>query len=149
MDSPVVNRIGGRWRWGLLFVICGWCGFVTATAGAETRSGVGLQVVPVATGNLVVLQVVPQSPAAISGLAPGDLLIRVGDRVLSGSDFVEVSREELWGGAGTDVTLVYLRPGVAGSRSVTLRREPLQAAPPVPPGVDMLSPQPLEKAPKQ
>jgi C-terminal processing protease CtpA/Prc len=136
-------------RWGLLLVICSWCGFFTPAAGAETRAGVGLQVVPVATGDLVVLQVVPYSPAAVSGLAPGDLLIRVGERVLAGSNFEEVSREELWGGVGTEVTLVYLRPGVAGSRSVSLKRAPLKALPSGPPGVDMLVPGPLKKAPGQ
>ncbi len=129
----------------LLLAVCAWVVLPVLAPAAETRTGIGLQVVPVATGHLVVLQVVPDSPAALSGLDPGDLLIRVGSRDLAGSNFEEISREELWGREGTDVTLVFLRPGAAGSRTVTLKREKLKLLPPAPAGVDLISPRPLKE----
>lgn len=84
--------------------------------------GVGLQVVPTITGELVVLQVLANAPAAEEGLRAGDLIYRVGDFELRGSDFGKVISEHLWGPVGSSVELHYRRPGVAGDRRVTLRR---------------------------
>ena len=41
--------------------------------------GVGLQVVPTITGDLVVLNVLEAAPAAEKGLLPGDLIFQVDD----------------------------------------------------------------------
>ena len=103
-------------------------GLLIGAAGAapepqgEKFGGVGLQVVPTINGHLVVLHVLPQSPAATGGLLPGDLVFKVDDFPLEGSEFAAVVAEHLWGPAGSRVTLHYLRPGVAGPKTVTLRR---------------------------
>lgn len=104
-------------------------GFFSAVSpsAAETKMGsVGLEVVPTATGELAVLQVVKGTPAAESGIKPGDLLIRVGDFPLAGSDFAEVVPRYLWGPVGSSVSIVYLRPGESGRKTVTLRRSALE-----------------------
>jgi len=87
-----------------------------------SRAGVGLQVVPNATGELVVLGVIPQSPAQKAGLLPGDLVIAVDGAKLRGSRFDDVARKYLWGKAGSKVTVTYLRPGVAGEKTAQLTR---------------------------
>lgn len=110
---------------------------------AQTRpafAGVGVQVVPTARGDLVVLTTVPGSPAEAGGLKPGDLIVRVDDFPLAGSDFLEVVRERLWGKAGSTVEIRFLRPGEAGEKSVRLRRVPLSGTVASPPGVEMVAP---------
>lgn len=84
--------------------------------------GVGLQVVPTVTGELVVLRVVPGSAADRQGLRPGDLVHQVDDFPLEGSEFGQVVAEHLWGPVGSPVTLHYRRPGVAGERHADLVR---------------------------
>lgn len=112
------------------------------SAAAQERpfGGIGLQVVPVAGGELVVLQIVPSSPAATSGLRPGDLLVEIDGFPLAGSDFAEVVPRHLWGEVGSSVTLRYLRPGSEGLKTVTLRRALLQPVTEQPPGVRLLTP---------
>jgi C-terminal processing protease CtpA/Prc len=83
---------------------------------------VGLQVVPTATGELVVLQVPTGTPAASAGVKPGDLIVQVDDFPLAGSDFAEVVAQRLWGTEGSQVVIHYLRPGETGRKSVVLRR---------------------------
>ncbi len=120
----------------LLFYVVG-----TATGG-EGAVGVGLQVVPTDRGELVVLHVVEGSPAQAAALQAGDLLIQVEDLPLAGSDFESVAREYLWGKAGSEVTLRFMRPGFAGVHSVTLRRQGLLPSVEEPAGVRMLRPGP-------
>jgi C-terminal processing protease CtpA/Prc len=94
-------------------------------SGAENVSrlgSVGLQVVPTATGELVVLQLAQGTPAARSGLKPGDLIVQIDDFPLAGSDFAEVVAQRLWGVEGSPVVIHYLRPGEAGRKMVSLRR---------------------------
>lgn len=105
----------------LLSILCA-PGLAAGQEAAEEFGGVGLQVVPTVNGQLTVLQVLPESPAAAAGLLPGDLILRVDDFPLLGSEFAVVISEHLWGPAGSSVTLHYLRPGVAGPHSVVLRR---------------------------
>lgn len=83
---------------------------------------VGLQVVPTASGELVVLSISPGAPAAASGIRPGDLIVRIADFSLAGSDFADVVSRHLWGPEGSQVVIHYLRPGEAGRKSVTLTR---------------------------
>ncbi len=84
--------------------------------------GVGLQVVPTINGELVVLNVLENAPAAEKGLIPGDLIFQVDDFMLHGSDFGKVVSEYLWGPVGSSVELFYRRPGVAGVSKVVVRR---------------------------
>jgi C-terminal processing protease CtpA/Prc len=91
-------------------------------AADEPFGGVGLQVVPTINGELVVLNVLKDAPAAAKGLLPGDLIYQVDDFPLRGSDFGKVVSEHLWGPVGSSVELYYRRPGVAGGSRVVLQR---------------------------
>ena len=104
--------------WGCL----GMPGQLLAAESGGKLGSVGLQVVPTATGELVVLQVPAGTPAALSGIRPGDLIVQIGDFPLRGSEFAEVVAHHLWGAEGSQVTLHYLRPGEKGRKSATLRR---------------------------
>jgi len=105
----------------LLVVLCG-AAFAAEGEDQKQFGSVGLQVVPTINGHLVVLHVMADSPAAVKGLLPGDLIVRVDDFDLQGSDFSEVVSKYLWGPVGTSLTLHFLRPGIAGPRSVVLQR---------------------------
>jgi carboxyl-terminal processing protease len=100
------------------------CLFLAAPARADKEAfgGVGLQVVPTVTGELVVLNVLEKAPAAQQGMLPGDLIFKVDDFELRGSDFGKIVSEHLWGPVGSSVELYYRRPGVAGVGRVVLQR---------------------------
>lgn len=106
----------------LLLVVCL---TVPAMADEVKFGGIGLQVVPTINGELVVLNVLENTPAADKGLLPGDLIFQVNDFLLLGSDFGTVISEHLWGPVGSSVELIYRRPGVAGVGRVTLQRTSL------------------------
>jgi len=91
-------------------------------AADEGFGGVGLQVVPTINGDLVVLNVLKDAPAAQKGVQPGDLIFQVDNFSLQGSDFGKVVAEHLWGPVGSKVELFYRRPGVAGVSRVVLER---------------------------
>lgn len=111
------------------------------SAAEKAFGGVGLQVVPTVRGELVVLKVVEGSPAKAVGLEPGDLIVKVDDFPLEGSDFSEVVSRRLWGEPGSSVTLTYLRPGVAGRKLVKLKRIPLDPDTKMTtPGVELILP---------
>lgn len=93
------------------------------------KGGVGLQVVPVASGEIVVIAVLPKSPAAQAKLLPGDLIIAVDGDSLRGSNFADVTKSRLWGKAGSKVKITWLRPGVAGKKSAQLVRTALKNDP--------------------
>jgi C-terminal processing protease CtpA/Prc len=95
---------------------------VSSWAANEAFGGVGLQVVPTITGDLVVLNVLKDAPAAQNGVLPGDLIFQVDDFPLQGSDFGKVVSEHLWGPIGSTVEIFYRRPGVAGVSRVVLKR---------------------------
>jgi C-terminal processing protease CtpA/Prc len=109
---------------GLILLIC--CGLVCAEPGDEhveqEFGGIGLQVVPTSEGELVVLSVLPGSPAAKQNLAPGDLVFQVDDFRLKGSEFGKVVTQYLWGPVNSKLTLHYRRPGLSGDHSIQLRR---------------------------
>ena len=77
---------------------------------------------PTVDGDLVVLNVLQDAPAAEQGIKPGDMIFQVNDFPLKGSDFGKVVAEHLWGPVGATVDLVYRRPGVAGEKRVTIVR---------------------------
>jgi carboxyl-terminal processing protease len=95
----------------------------------EVQGGVGLQVVPIASGEIVVIAVLANSPADKAQLRPGDLIIAVDGVALRGSKFVDVTRNRLWGKAGSKVKITWQRPGVAGKKSAELVRAALQEEP--------------------
>ena len=99
---------------------------VTSASAEEQRfGGVGLQVVPTITGELVVLNVLEKTPAAEKGVLPGDLIFQVDDFPLQGSDFGVVVSEHLWGPVDSQVEIFYRRPGAAGVSRVVLKRSSL------------------------
>jgi C-terminal processing protease CtpA/Prc len=96
---------------------------VTSVSGEKQRfGGVGLQVVPTITGELVVLNVLEETPASEKGVLPGDLIFQVDDFPLQGSDFGVVVSEHLWGPVDSQVEIFYRRPGVVGASRVVLKR---------------------------
>lgn len=109
-------------------------------AAEKSAGSVGLQVVPTAKGELVVLNVVAGAPAQAAGMQPGDLIVQVDDLALAGSDFADVASRYLWGPVGSSVTIIYLRPGEPGRHSLTLRRAAIRQDVTPPPGVKMLTP---------
>ncbi len=99
---------------------------VTSASAEEQRfGGVGLQVVPTITGELVVLNVLEETPASEKGVLPGDLIFQVDDFPLQGSDVGVVVSEHLWGPVDSQVEIFYRRPGVAGVSRVVLKRSSL------------------------
>lgn len=111
----------------LLLVAVVLCGQLLGTPGelcaGERRLGtVGLQVVPAATGELLVLQIPEGTPAAQAGMRPGDMIVQIDEYPLAGSAFADVVAQRLWGEEGSPLVLYYLRPGEAGRKTVTLRR---------------------------
>lgn len=96
--------------------------FTSVSAEEQRFGGVGLQVVPTITGELVVLNVLEETPASEKGVLPGDLIFQVDDFPLQGSDFGVVVSEHLWGPVDSQVEIFYRRPGVAGVSRVVLKR---------------------------
>jgi C-terminal processing protease CtpA/Prc len=94
----------------------------SASAEEQRFGGVGLQVVPTITGELVVLNVLDETPASEKGVLPGDLIFQVDDFPLLGSDFGVVVSEHLWGPVDSRVEIFYRRPGIAGVSRVVLKR---------------------------
>ena len=96
---------------------------VLAAPGSKNEfGGIGAQVVPTATGEVVVLQLVQGAPAATKGLLPGDLIIEINGVTLKGLDFKQVTREHLWGFVGESVHVGWLRPGDTVKREADLVR---------------------------
>lgn len=119
----------------LLFTSCG-------SAASSPFGGIGAKVVPTVTGELVVLGVVPGSPADRGGLRPGDMIVEVDDFILRGSDFHQVVMDKLWGEVGSAVRLRFLRPGKLWRQQVKLKRVEMQPGNDDSlPGVQLLTPE--------
>jgi len=91
-----------------------WSSYMDPEAYRENRrstggrtAGVGIRYRATEDGALI-LDVIPGSPAAEAGLAPGDLVLEVGGRSLRGLDMVEV-REMMRGGDGAELSLLVAR----------------------------------------
>lgn len=113
-----------------------------APATKPLQGGVGLQVVPIASGEIVVIAVLPKSPAAQARILPGDLITAVDGKSLRGSNFADVTRSRLWGRAGSKVKITWQRPGVAGKKNAQLVRAALKDDPAQDLEVKMLVPTP-------
>lgn len=76
-----------------------------ARGGAAPKAGIGVQLIAdPATGKIVVLNVIPDGPAAKGGILPGDIIFQVDDDDMSGST-AEVVAAKCRGETGTEVTL--------------------------------------------
>ncbi|PLX96924.1 MAG: hypothetical protein C0621_01095 [Desulfuromonas sp.] len=132
MDSSALSR----WvLFTLLFII------VSTGTFAASRQGIGLQVVPIATGELAVLQVLADSPAQMGGVLPGDLIVAVNGAELSGKVFQEVAKKLLWDASTSKVLLRIRRPGQAGEFELPLQRKMLEMNAPISDGVELLQPE--------
>ena len=101
---------------------------------------IGAQVVPIATGEVVVLQLVQGAPAEKAGLLPGDLIVQIDGKPLKGLDFNTVTRNYLWGYVGQPVHFNWLRPGETAERQADLVRIKVDAASLQHPDVKMVKP---------
>jgi len=115
----------------VLFCLCGPSVAAPPIALAKPAElgGVGLQVVPISSGEIVVIAVLAKSPADRVKLRPGDLIIAVDGVALRGSKFADVTKNRLWGKVGSKVKLTWQRPGVAGKKSTQLVRAALKNEP--------------------
>jgi carboxyl-terminal processing protease len=111
-----------------------------AFAADREFGSIGAQVVPTASGEVVVLQLVEAAPAAKAGLLPGDLIVKIDGKTLKGLDFNTVTREYLWGYVGETVHFNWLRPGETGEREADLVRIKVDAATLRHPDVQMVKP---------
>ncbi len=111
-----------------------------AFAAERVLGSIGAQVVPTATGEVVVLQLVKAAPAEKVGLLPGDLIIKIDGKILKGLDFNTVTREYLWGNVGEPVHFNWLRPGETGEREADLVRVKVDSASLRHPEVQMVKP---------
>lgn len=116
--------------------------FLTSHLHADEKEfgSIGAQVVPTATGEVVVLQLIDNAPAHEVGLLPGDLIVKIDGKPLRGLDFRSVTRDYLWGFVGESVQLNWLRPGEPGERSAKLVRVKVDAGTLRHPDVQMIKP---------
>lgn len=123
---PVMIFLLCLWSWSPLLAVAA---PKTSLVKAAVKGGVGLQVVPIASGEIVVIAVLPKSPAAQAGILPGDLIVAVDGDLLRGSNFAEVTKNRLWGKAGSKVKVTWMRPGLAGKKNALLVRAALKNDP--------------------
>ena len=74
-----------------------------------------------AAGFIHIDEVYPESPAFVSGLEPGDLIVRVDEVDVTADDY-ETAVESLRGEPGTTVTLLVRRAGMEKEYPITRRR---------------------------
>lgn len=100
------------------------CSLAVALASADNESfgGIGVTITPSASGVLVV-DVIPGSPAALASLHPDDQITAVDGQFLAGLT-IDQSRNLLRGLSGSSMQIEYLRG--TQSASTSLKRVPLQ-----------------------
>eukprot|EP00980_Cylindrotheca_fusiformis_P011445 scaffold2654_cov126-Cylindrotheca_fusiformis.AAC.1 len=102
-----------------------------ARGGNSPKAGVGVQLIAdPSTGKIVVLNVIPDSPAAKKGIQPGDAIVKVDGDDISGST-AEVVAAKCRGDEGTEVSLSIQRGGESGSgrgpvESLSITRSPIK-----------------------
>lgn len=85
----------------------------------------GLEIIESDKGGVEVLSVAPGSPAAQSGLQPGDRITSIGKTKVKGlDDYVALSKGLKQSGAG--VSIGYLREGAAGNADLSLHSNSLR-----------------------
>jgi hypothetical protein len=109
---------------------------------AQPPSGIGVAIEQAPDGRLVITQVLPGSPAANAGLAPGDVILGVDGVAVTTIPLPEVPRR-IAGPPGTRVALELRRAGHQPTR-VTLVRAAL--TPPSPPPAAVAAPAPVKSA---
>ncbi|MCL4541062.1 MAG: S41 family peptidase, partial [Chloroflexi bacterium] len=79
------------------------------------------------SGQIVIDQVYPQSPATQAGLKLGDTILAVNNRSVQGMNLTDIARL-IRGPQGTTVTLTIAPAGSTSTRTLTLTRKPLHVA---------------------
>ena len=80
-------------------------------SGEEEYSGIGIHMgLSVASGQVKIIGVMPDSPAEKAGLKSGDVIVKVDDTDITKDNYFEAS-EQIKGKAGTEVKMVVKRAG--------------------------------------
>ncbi len=97
---------------------------------SETRGGVGMTVAQLYDpdnedhrGHLVVLEVFPGKPAAMHGILPGDIILKIGDKETSATDLNVLLNDHLRGNDATPVVLTLWRTSATSRLEVNMTRE--------------------------
>ncbi len=93
--------------------------FMIQTTGSF--GGIGVRIVEV-DSEIIVFEIIPDSPASAAGVYPGDRLCRAGGQLLTGEG-IERAAEILRGEKGSSVTLTIKRPGREEELEFTLERD--------------------------
>lgn len=101
---------------------------VGVSCGKESFGGVGLNVaqlfdpkVPGNMGPLVVLDVLPETPAAAQGVERGDVIVKIDGKATEGRDFNELV-SSMKGEKGTPITLTVKRASAAKTLTIAITR---------------------------
>lgn len=86
-----------------------------------TYDGVGITIAP-QTGNLTIVSVREDGPAARAGVLPGDLILKLGDTFTDKLSYLECV-QRLRGNPGQTLTLTISRPSTKEAREFSLVRE--------------------------
>jgi carboxyl-terminal processing protease len=86
----------------------------------DTFKGIGAEI-QMQDGHVVIVAPLDGSPAEKAGLRPGDIILKVGGKEVTGMPLIEVV-EQIKGPAGTPVTLTIFTPGTKRTHDVTIVR---------------------------
>ncbi len=92
---------------------------------AAKFGGVGIDGVPLPSGEILVRQLVAGGPANRAGIRNGDLITAIDGKPTKGSNFREMVDKRLRGREGTKVRLTIRRPGQSKLLQFTLVRREL------------------------
>ena len=112
----------------IMAVVIAFISLAGVSCGKESFGGVGLNVaqlfdpkVPGNMGPLVVLDVLPETPAAAKGVERGDVIIKIDGKDTEGRDFNELVGS-MKGEKGTAVTLTVKRASAAKTLTIAITR---------------------------
>lgn len=97
--------------------------FIVRTTGSF--SGIGVHIIDV-DGSIMILDLIPGTPAEKAGLFPGDRIISIGGVELEGLD-VDQAAELLRGPRGSQVSITVKRPGAEEPLTFSLLREDIKS----------------------